>query len=387
MHLVERYSLSCGVKIKKPFILEQFFPLSVDNYITIHPYTKPAKTYDYWQEVVDIIHPILSAKGISIVQIGAKDEQPLRGCYTTQGQTTLNSMAYVIKNSLLHLGVDSCSAHFAGHYDKKMVALYSSSYVDTCKPYWGNPQNQRLIQADLMGKKPSFSFSESPKTINRIKPNEIAKHVCELLGLEYNFNLKYIRLGEAYNEVSLDFVPDALISQYSVNVGGIKIRMDYKYDENFLVENLKLKEASIVTNREINPSILSAFKTKIKQIVYILEKDNNPDFVKNTARNGIPTLLTSYLSQKEINSFKINYMDCGIIAPQNPARKEHYDFSSTPNLFYKSNRFILSAGKVFPSKAAFENGLASNFYGPTISPVIDTPSFWEEVKYFCILSK
>jgi hypothetical protein len=80
-------------------------------------------------------------------------------------------------------------------------------------------------------------------------------------------------------------------------------------------------------------------------------------------------------------------MDRGIIAPQTVSRKEDFNFSSNQGLLYKSNKFILSRGQVYPSKAAFEKGISSNSLTPVISPIIDSPSFWEEMEYFCILSK
>ena len=60
MHLVERYSLGTGAKIGKPFILEKFFPMDITNYITLQPRGKyDSRSYDYWQETVDVLLPIL----------------------------------------------------------------------------------------------------------------------------------------------------------------------------------------------------------------------------------------------------------------------------------------------------------------------------------------
>ena len=52
MHLVEQYALACGAKIDKPYIYEKFAPLPFNNYITFSPFSKPAKNYDYWREVL-----------------------------------------------------------------------------------------------------------------------------------------------------------------------------------------------------------------------------------------------------------------------------------------------------------------------------------------------
>ena len=60
MHLVEQYALACGAKIDKPYIYEKFAPLPFNNYITFSPYSKPAKNYDYWREVLSVSYTHLT---------------------------------------------------------------------------------------------------------------------------------------------------------------------------------------------------------------------------------------------------------------------------------------------------------------------------------------
>ncbi len=386
MHILESYATSCGLKIDKPLIMEQFFPLPFEKYITIHGFAKfSSRCYDYWEEVLSLISPVLEANGIKILQVGGKDEPKLRKCICLNGQTSINQLTYVVRKSLLHVGVDSFPIHLAsGHV--KILGLYPNMYPSNSKPYWSNDSDVRLVEPDRGGKKPSFAANESPKEINNIKPECIAEHIFDLLGIPFNFPLNYEYFGELYNETTLELVPNSLISSYSVNVDGIRIRMDYLFNEEVLVENLKLKNASIVTNREINPSIISAFKDKIKQITYIIEEDNNPEFIRDAMEKGISCILTSYLPNDRINAHKINYMEYGIIVPQSIAKREDFNFSSKPSLLYKSRKFILSAGNVYPSKAALENNSPSNSFEPTLNTVIDSPSFWKEAKYFAFLS-
>ena len=64
MHLIESYATNCGLKIDEPFIYEKFFPLAFDKYITFSPASNPAQDYDYWVEVINIIHPKLKKEGI-----------------------------------------------------------------------------------------------------------------------------------------------------------------------------------------------------------------------------------------------------------------------------------------------------------------------------------
>ena len=76
MHLLERYALSCSVKIDKPAIEEQFYPLTQDRFIVLHASSgMQSKNYDYYNEVVDLIKPYLDRENIKILQIGSEDDQ------------------------------------------------------------------------------------------------------------------------------------------------------------------------------------------------------------------------------------------------------------------------------------------------------------------------
>ena len=124
MKLVETYAANSGLTISKPFIYEKFFPLNVDKYITIHKEVKyPSRKYLYWQEVVDILNPILQENNIKILQVGTKEDEPLSNVMSSLGMTSLNQLAYIVKNTMLHVGVDSFPVHLASSYDKKIVSI------------------------------------------------------------------------------------------------------------------------------------------------------------------------------------------------------------------------------------------------------------------------
>jgi hypothetical protein len=56
-------------------------------------------------------------------------------------------------------------------------------------------------------------------------------------------------------------------------------------------------------------------------------------------------------------------------------------------LYYKSNKFILSGGKIYPNQSAWKRGLNVSSFEKTPQPVIDDPMFWEDVNNYCILKK
>ena len=183
MHLIESYATSCGLKINKPFIYTNFFPLNTDKYISFQPFSKPAKNYDYWQDVINLIYPYLKNEKIDIVQIGTKDDPKIDKCIHTCGQTNISQAAYIIQKSILHFGADSFGAHIASGFDKKILALYSNNNIENVLPYWSKKEDLVLLKPNI-NKKPSYASEENPKSINLIKPEEIASGILKLLNIQ-----------------------------------------------------------------------------------------------------------------------------------------------------------------------------------------------------------
>jgi hypothetical protein len=387
MHLLERYALALASKIDRPFIIPKYFPLNINKYITVHFATKNAKTFDYGQEVIDIIKPELDKLGITIVQIGAQNEQPLNGCYLTQGQTTINQVAYIIKNSLLHFGSDSFPVHFAGYYDIPIVALYSTNYIGCVKPYWGDKNKQILLEPDRdkSGFLPSFSYEENPKTINTINSETIANHIFKLLKIDYQYKYNTLYIGENYHHKLLEMIPDHIIELNQFGVDNIIVRMDYLFDESILAEQLKRGKCSIVTNKSLNQNILIKYKHNIKEIVYFIEKDNDPKFIELIQKIGIKFILISFLPEEEVNKLKLHYMDYNLIIQKKLQKPDILKNLDLTKIYYKSGKITLSQGKFYSSLAGYKNKIEM---GPNkMNQLIDDPDLYKDLEYIYLLEK
>ena len=390
MHLIESYATSCGLKIDKPYCSSKFFPLNIDKYVTFHPFTKEAKNYDYWQEVVNLLLPILGKQGISILQIGGKDDKRVIGCGHLSGQTNIGQTHYIIENGLLHFGADSFPTHMASGLDKKIVSLYSSNHLNCSKPYWGNPEDQVLFEADRKGKKPSFSFNENPKSINTIAPEKIAAAICNLLDLPFDNPYQTIYPSEIKNSRMIESVPNFVVNIANLGTDSIIVRMDYFFSEENLIQQLQVCPCSIVTNKPINEQIILNFKNKIKELVYVIEEDNDPNFVDLIQRQNIPYMLISYLNEDEISAHKMKYFDFNGVINHRPKRG-FKDFDNLKDkdpsrIYYKSCKTLLSDGKVFTCKQEFlNNNPVDNF--DEVLPIQDTEEFWKEAECFTFLEK
>lgn len=356
MHLIESYATSSGLKIGKPFILESYFPLPFDKYISFQPFSKyTAKDYDYWQEVINLIIPHLKKRDIQIVQIGSEKEKVLENVYSVVGQTDVRQAAYVIKNSIIHFGADSFGAHIASGFNKKIVTLYSNNNINNVKPYWTQEKDMVLISPDLKVK-PSYAAEENPKSINSIQPEKIAQAILKLLEIENNFHiLNTVYKGKLFNNKLFHIVPDHVVER-STLINHCVYRMDLFFNEPNLLNQLKIMPCIIATDQPIDINILIQNRAHVIGVNCFIQDNSNLEFVKQLKSANIKYQLYSYLSNEKLNAYKLDYLDYGIIVKVNidyPEVGKIIKETVGSNLYYKSNNFILSKGKVFLSEKAF----------------------------------
>ena len=238
MHLIEQYALSCGVKIDKPHIETCYYPVSAEKYITLHASSgMEAKNYDYYNDVVELISPYLNREGIAIIQIGKSEDRRIDNCIHYNGSTNLKQVCYLIQNSLLHVGNDSFGCHVASGFNKKLVGLYSVLYKECCGPYWGDKDKQVMLEADRKGKKPSFSNTENPKTVNTIMPEKVAVSILDLLGIKHELlNLSTLHIGPSYHNpctavIPNHVMPDNFMAGHPINILGTEF-----FDEQNIIK-------------------------------------------------------------------------------------------------------------------------------------------------------
>jgi len=279
----------------------------------------------------------------------------------------------------MHFGADSFAVHIASGFNKKIVALYSNNNVENVKPYWSDEKDICLISPIFRTLKPSYSLGENPKNINNIKPEEIAISILNLLNIKHNINQKTIYFGPDYNNKTLEIIPDKAIDPKSIPIENPIIRMDYFFNEQVLAFYLQFKKCIIFTDKEIDPNLIRQFKSNISQVVYFIDENNNPEFVKFLKNNAIEFTLISFLKEEELNKYKLNYMDYGLIHLKQKPTKDLIKLKELPNnLYYKSSTILISSEGQFTSKFDWIN--------KNKNKVIDNIEFWKEVDNFYIFS-
>ena len=351
MRLLDTYATNTGSIIDFPFIFTKYFPLPSERYITLQSQTPyDSRNYSYWQEVIDMIHPYLLKNNIKIIHTGLKDDRKYNGVIDYLGQTNVNQLAYIIKNSALHFGSDSFGVHLASYYDKPIVGLYSISNPNVAGPHFGNKSKHILIKAyeNIGNKKPSYSPTESPKCINTVKPEEIAKSILKLLNIKNNLDIKTVFIGDKYGQYIIECLPRDILDPRSFPNQHINIRFDYideikDEDYNGLFNNLNIRPCSIITDKPINLQPFLQFKDRIGNIIYNVTKEINMNFVSELQHFSGKVHIIFEINKnnkKVLEDRKFDLIDTPyvIVIAENKAPEISED--DLKNLNYKSSKFL-----------------------------------------------
>lgn len=344
-HLAEEYAKSCGVKIGKPVLKTHYFPILEDKYITIHNDKKvQSKEYNLWTDVLSLLKPELG--DIKVIQIGAAGEETIEGVDKHLPTNTLKQCSYIISNSLGHVGIDSVPVHIASALDKPVVGIYSHTYANTCSPLWNEKSKAIVIESDRGGKKPSFSLEEHPKTINFIKPEEIAQSVLDVLGIDKKIKHKTIFIGNNYTSSFVEVIPT---QNTEIRASHIDVRMDYAHNEQVLSNIIKNNKVEVTLSKPINLKFL--YSGRINKIVYKADSFDS-EFLNEIKKSSIPHVIictsAKNLSDERAKNFDflINYLDVEGLIKINKNKIGEKDFDK---LKIKSNKQVVCGNKVFTS--------------------------------------
>lgn len=390
MHLLESYSLSCGAKIDKPYVYKNFFPIPFEKYIIFCPNFKvPAKEYNYFQDVINMIFPFLEKNNIKIVQISQGNNIQYDKVINLNNQITLSQTAYLISNAMLFFGCDGYESQIAGAENIPMALINSISYFENTGPFFGSRDKQKRLESfkKIGNQKASFNGQENPKSINLIKPEEIANSIFESLNINFKIPFESHFFGKKYSHNSIqEVVPNSknmLFHPESI----VEIRADEEYDEEaflFLLSNYK--KSIIVTDKEINLDILFKLKPNIQMFVFKVKEKNYSEYLNKVKNCGINVFLISDMSEDQINKEKINYYEFGNIHKVDEQNKEIIESirKEIDIFYYRSAKITSSKNNLYYSMAAKNKNIPlKNTF--EYQKVIDTPEFWNNLDFFTIV--
>ena len=340
-HLVQEYAKACGVKIGETKISPIFYPIPFEKYITVHHGTSPATTYAYWDEVIEILSPIFSKQKIKIVQLLEKEDQKIKMADHYVSCSKKQAL-FIIKNGLCHAGTDSIYCNFAGESSLPLVAIYSHTSPKNTQPWRINARKTKYITS--FGERPSYDPNENPKTIDSVKPEEIAAEIISVLGIKKQIKFKTLFAGSRYKDECLDVIP---LAPTSIRHPNINVRMDINHDEELLKSVLQNNVAEVTLSNPVSDEILGM--RKISMVNYIAE-EFEPEFVRKVKSLGIHANLLCVseekLSKQRFNFFEheVHFHDLKKIAQDNSLKLKDI---GDKKIKTKSNKRILIGDKEY----------------------------------------
>lgn len=395
--LATTYANALGLPLGEMYIRKQFYPLEFEKYITIQGFSgnQASKNYDYWQEILSIIGPIMESNGVKIVQIGAKDEPPLPGCVHLMGKTNWPQACYVLSGAILHLGADSFAQHVAGAMGIPIVVLFGSTGTQPHGAHW--KKNYAFVESHRWGRLPSYG-NEHEKTINLIPVEDVTNAVLKLLGANIQLNRKSLLMGQKYANPTIEYVPDAPLHHDFMKGAPIMARLDLGGDENTLFQTLSVRKLHILTRAPLNIQALAQLKGNIEQLVIEFVKNSpiTPEYIKQIKSLGIKLVCFTYeLDGDELSQKRLEFFDYCQILKIGEKSKENFvndarrylndpsfEFTPGPNKWFRSNKFVLARGKFYLSKFHFMADIPTEDFSKNVSQIIDHEEFWKEQDCF-----
>lgn len=108
-----------------------------EPFITVAPEARFAKLSKEWPEekYYDLFLRIQKKWGIkTITFVPPSSQKKYRGTIVVQNAPTMQSIAAVIKRSLLYIGCDSGLTHVASAFDINMISIHSGYSLHICRP-------------------------------------------------------------------------------------------------------------------------------------------------------------------------------------------------------------------------------------------------------------
>jgi hypothetical protein len=376
-HLIEEYAKSLGVKIGKPVLVDHYYPTLHDKYITIHTDDKiDSKNYEYFPQVINLLKPFLLQNGYKIYQIGGPQDPKLSNVDGSFLNLTYKQSCFLIKNSKLHIGIDSLPIHIASTFDIPIIALYSHIYPSNAYPYWSTKENVCILEADRNGNKPSFGYQESPKTIRTIKPENIATAALKLLNINNTIAFNTLSIGNHYHIPLVEVVPNFRANLQDQKDKTLYIRADLHFDDQniaFWCSNYKVK---IITDKMLPLDLLTHFSSKIEQVFFKLKDSDIPTDYFEQVRKAKINFIICTTDKENLAKIRNNFFDFRVEFDDVNERCINVE---KINCKFLTNKILISNSQLYASEAHLKIDKKLDIINKTIH---DDDAFWKDSEHY-----
>ncbi len=378
MNILEKYSANCGVKIVRPTPASSYFPLREERYIILDLRNKYlTNIYELFSDVLAYIDSSLKSAEIKIYVFNSDERDIIAG---TQPfiNLTKKQEAYLIKNSLLVVSGDNLSAYYASAFEIPSIGLYSAYPAACTAPLWSSLHTP--LSSDRCGNLPAYGIEETPKTINFIKPENLATVILEKLSIDFAIGVETIYMGDHYPIKVVEVIPDYVAPPDFLRGRAINLRADYHFHEERIIHWLQGRMVNLLIAEPINLNLLKYFKQNIVQLTVNINDSFSEEYLKSVVATGIK--LEIFCEHKEkLSDFRFKLFDFDV---EESIFKSKKDLDESLNQFNKNTYFL--SGKILISDgekySCLEAKKQKNVLTGEPEIVYDTKDFWKELDHY-----
>jgi hypothetical protein len=345
-HILKEFAKHCGVKVGKPILKDSFYPILYKDYITIDTSNCQGDSqYLYFKEYVEAFKA-LRKEDIKVINISG--DYKIENADDTIDQLTAKQCNYLIKNSKLHICVDSPTGHIASYYNIPTIVLFSHSHPKLSMPVW-NTKNTECIIPDYKNGIPHYFPNQDNSVINTIYPDRLIESTNKLVNFLSVSKFKTIYIGKHFKEKIANVIPNFHAKSALLNGNVVNLRYDKFKDFENLQKWLQSNLCGIVTDEEIDLRILNIFKHKIKMIVFEFDSKINcsEEYLNTLKKIGIKfKIYIKNVSDLDYRMAKNDLFDFDIEKLDEPSE---FPFKFNSSLKFASNNVWISEGKIFKS--------------------------------------
>jgi hypothetical protein len=384
MHTVEKIaSILSQIPQKPNQIPFEFFAIPFSKYITIfNDGTTPSNYYPYIEDVIDDISKTLNSQGIKIVQICSNPNQPQYFNTYYINNFTLSQLNFLIKNSLFHISTDNYSNELAGILDIPSLSIAGNRHTSNSLPWFGSSS---LAIGPNDGIKPCFSQTDPMNRMANVKPEQVSYHVLKHFDLNSKIEYKTLFLGSRYPSINMDYIPNFKLNNDSYGGFNVNVRLDKSQNLQNCYDFCSKFKHRLTCSTSTDKNFIKLVQKNINQLIYIVDKNSNPDDFNEFSGFGIPVFYVSYDVTNQ-NLVKLNFIDKGVkIINLYDNRKKIEELCGTSDfgLSFKSSKIILSNNTKYISYAHVENDIKAD----RINKPIFSKEFFKDIDCYKIYRK
>jgi hypothetical protein len=366
MNLLEKLSLSTGLKIESPFVYERFFPPPSKKYILIENNRREGlKPYASADELSAIIFPYLSQVDVEVIQfkINPTDIPIFRAKQLSK--TPLQQLNNLIRYSELVITNNPYTCHVANQLSAKNIFLYQEDLYNLHIPKYNKTTNIISKGIDCF-----------PELICR----EIIKHFniqSELLRIEP------IRKGLNYEDKRIECIPDFTLGEHPIAKQFLTIRADIHFSINNIM-NLIANNSCILKCKRL-PDIKYLLNPKISKnlhsIIFEVSSETTEEQLTELFSINKPVKLITN-DAKNLKKIRLKHADYII---EFEDRKKNLDILKSicnNEVYYKSSKVIMSKGKQYSSESNWLENIPMSKSFEKIKPTQEFANELEEFKLF-----